>query len=79
MDPNAQTAQALLEQALEHLQSAIALLDRAGAPGQIAAHADLAANQLADLLLPAEAKIMRVQLDDENPGTDSTFWRPRPH
>ena len=36
----------MLQDALDHLRSAIALLDRAGAPGHIAAHADLAASEL---------------------------------
>ena len=35
-----------LVQALTHLQAAIDLLDRAQAPGQIAAHVDLARHQL---------------------------------
>jgi hypothetical protein len=36
----------LLSRALEHLESAIELLDDARAPGQIAAYVDLAAHQL---------------------------------
>lgn len=40
----------MLATALEHLQTAIELLDEAEAPGQIAAHVDLAAHQLADAL-----------------------------
>lgn len=36
----------LLSRALEHLKSAIELLDDARAPGQIAAYVDLAAHQL---------------------------------
>jgi hypothetical protein len=40
----------LLVQALGHLQAAIDLLDRAGAPGQIAAHVDLARHQLSDAI-----------------------------
>ena len=35
-----------LKDALHHLQSALDLLDRAGAPGQIGAHVDLAIHQL---------------------------------
>lgn len=39
-----------LARALDHLLSAIQLLDLAGAPSQIAAHVDLSACQLADLI-----------------------------
>lgn len=42
--------QAMMTSALDHLQQAIELLDQAEAPGQIAAHADLAVHQLADAL-----------------------------
>jgi hypothetical protein len=45
---------ALLIDALEKLRSAIDLLDQAEAPAQIAAHADLAASQLDDLLARPE-------------------------
>jgi hypothetical protein len=38
--------QHMLAEASDHLRSAIDLLDRAGAPGHIAAHADLALNEL---------------------------------
>lgn len=79
MNSNPLPARSLLEAALEQLHSAIALLDRAGAPGQIAAHVDLAANQLADILLPAAREIRPLQGEDENPATGSTFWRPRPN
>jgi len=37
-----------------HLRAAIELLDLADAPAQIAAHVDLGACQLADLIEPAE-------------------------
>lgn len=40
----------IMTTALEHLQQAISLLDQAEAPGQIAAHVDLAVHQLADAL-----------------------------
>lgn len=79
MDSNPKTAGSLLAAALEQLQSAIAMLDQAGAPGQIAAHVDLAANQLADLIQPAGHQVMRLQVDDENLATDWPFWRQRPH
>lgn len=40
----------LLLLALDQLQAAIGLLDQGGAPGHIAAHVDLAINQLADAI-----------------------------
>jgi hypothetical protein len=42
--------QTMMMSALDHLQQAIDLLDQAEAPGQIAAHADLAVHQLAEAL-----------------------------
>jgi hypothetical protein len=42
--------QEMLTRALEHLRSAIQLLDVSAAPKQIAAHIDLSACQLADLI-----------------------------
>jgi len=45
-----QARQQMLTDAFTHLQSAIDLLDSADAPGNIAAHADLAARQLEELL-----------------------------
>jgi hypothetical protein len=78
MDSNPSPARSMLEAALEQLQCAIALLDRAGAPGQIAAHVDLAANQLADIIQPAGREIMRLQDEDGNPATGSTVWQQRP-
>jgi len=42
----------MLAEAFNHVQAAIALLDRAAAPGNIAAHLDLAANQLHEELAP---------------------------
>lgn len=50
MSDNGNSKQNLLASALFHLRSAIELLDLAGAPGQIGAHVDLAANQLEELL-----------------------------
>lgn len=44
-DPNE-----LLSKALEQLRAAIEILDRVGAPGQIACHIDLGACQLVELL-----------------------------
>jgi hypothetical protein len=59
----------LLARALDQLLSAIALLDRAAAPPQIAAHVDLGACQLADLIEirrgaappPVEAEALSLQ------------------
>lgn len=48
-DDNA-ARQTMMRSALQHLQAAIELLDQADAPGQIAAHADLAVHQLANAL-----------------------------
>lgn len=45
----------LFTRALDHLRSALQLLDRAGAPDQIAAHVDLSACQLEDLIAVAHA------------------------
>jgi len=45
--------QQMLIDASSHLSSAIDLLDRATAPGHIAAHADLALNQLKELISEA--------------------------
>ena len=42
--------QDMLRDALNLLQTALGLLDRAGAPAQIGAHVDLAAHQLAEAL-----------------------------
>lgn len=62
MNPSDQVPDSLLEQALEQLQSAIALLDCAGAPGQIAAHIDLAVNQLRDIVSPHKAHSVACKL-----------------
>jgi hypothetical protein len=42
--------QQMLRDALNLLQTALGLLDRAGAPAQIGAHVDLAAHQLGEAL-----------------------------
>lgn len=52
---NAPYKQQMMAKALDQLQSAIELLDRADAPGQIAAHVDLAINRLERLLSTTEA------------------------
>lgn len=45
----------ILGDALQHLLRAIALLDAADAPGNIAAHADLAAQQLREMIAAPDA------------------------
>jgi hypothetical protein len=50
MTTNSGPNDSMLGQALDHLRSAIALLDLADAPEHIAAHVDLAVNQLENLL-----------------------------
>jgi hypothetical protein len=47
-----------LEAALKHLHLAIDLLDQADAPGQIAAHVDLAAQQLSDAIARGEGDVI---------------------
>jgi hypothetical protein len=49
--------------ALKQLQSAIELLDRANAPGHIAAHVDLAMHQLQDLIDSEVAGERLVQME----------------
>ena len=49
--------------ALKELQSAIALLDQARAPGHIAAHVDLAMHQLQDLIDREAAGARLVQME----------------
>lgn len=46
----------LLVEAADHLRAAIRLLDRSGASGHIAAHADLSLNELDRLLAPTPAR-----------------------
>lgn len=60
--------QALIE-ALNHLQSAIELLDEGTAPGHIAAHVDLAVNEL-ERALSGEAGLSRLEPDRERYGTN---------
>lgn len=55
MSDSVDRKQKLLSNALVHLKSAIELLDQAAAPGHIAAHVDLAANQLEDTLARTKA------------------------
>lgn len=59
----------ILGDALQHLLRAIALLDAADAPGNIAAHADLAAQQLKELIVaPDTGRFTR-------PGEVHAAWR----
>lgn len=55
--------QQLLAEASVHLRSAIDLLDRAAAPGHIAAHADLALNELERLIAGMAFKQSRTPGD----------------
>ena len=56
--------QGKLTEALVQLQSAIQLLDEANAPGHIAAHVDLAVNELMRVLSVAHApSLSRVELN----------------
>lgn len=66
-----------LSDALRHLESAIELLDAAGAPGQIAAHADLALNQLQDHLGKSDPDIIPSFSEGEDHKTVGTPWRQR--
>ena len=60
---NNDSYQGKLTEALVQLQSAIQLLDEAEAPGHIAAHVDLAVNELMRVLSIAHApNLSRVEL-----------------
>lgn len=50
MTNNLRDKHSLLIDAAKHLRAAIALLDEADAPAHIAAHLDLAANQIDDVI-----------------------------
>ena len=50
-EPNSERGRALAE-GLKHIRRAIELLDAAGAPANIAAHLDLAAHQLSQVITP---------------------------
>jgi hypothetical protein len=60
-DPKICRLRAILTEALEHLQSALNLLDSASAPAQIGAHVDLAIHEL--YLAVAEAQIGDTVMD----------------
>jgi len=64
-------ARQTLGDALHHLQTAIDLLDAADAPGTIAAHADLAAQQLKALLVAADARRSADRVKLMEPGENS--------
>lgn len=65
--------------ALDLLTAAIQLLDRAGAPGHIATHLDLASHQLEDVLPKAlVARLSRSDPWHEDGETVSTIPQPRP-
>lgn len=55
----------MLSEALSHLEAAIGILDRAGAPGHIAAHVDLAARQLEEALSYGSADLRPAQAGRE--------------
>ena len=55
----------LLAKALAQLQSAINLLDRAEAPGHIAAHVDLAMHQLRDAMSAPEQNTVQIAKNAE--------------
>ena len=64
MNNQKRPARAMLLEALGQLQSALELLDRAEAPGHIAANVDLALNQLLGELTPGESRQLRSLLAD---------------
>lgn len=79
MKPNDQDVWPLLHVALQQLQSAIELLDRCSAPGQIAAHVDLAANQLQDILSVARPEASQWQGSDTDRQVTSSSRQSRPN
>lgn len=64
MHKTKQPERAILLDAFNKLQSALELLDRAGAPGHIAANVDLALNQVLGELAPDESLQLRSLLAD---------------
>jgi hypothetical protein len=63
------SAQQMLVDALSHMREAIELLDRAAAPGQIAANVDLAVNQLEEVLLPMSQTLTQYTASEADCGT----------
>src|SRR2546423_15591228 len=55
----------LYSEALQRLQSAIDMLDRANAPGHIAAHVDLAMHQLQDVIDAEATRAREAQLQSK--------------
>lgn len=78
--PTASANQPMLEQALDHLRSAIDLLDRAAAQGHIAAHVDLAVHELRKAISARAAQeTVPARADAEGLQTISTFSQRRRH
>jgi hypothetical protein len=76
-EPHKNTENMLIE-AMNHLRAAIDLLDRAGAPGHIAAHADLAFNQLEQGVSTGNCESLRkLGAGDEDCGHLRTCYPPR--
>jgi hypothetical protein len=71
MNGSDSTSTDLMISALEHLREAIELLDQAEAPGQIAAHADLARHQLIEAIAASGATAAEMA-SFPNVGTLST-------
>jgi len=71
MSKESSEARQTLANALHHLQTAIDILDAADAPGTIAAHADLAAQQLKELLLAPDAQRSAGRVKLMEPGEHS--------
>lgn len=67
------TRETLLTDAVRHLEQAIALLDRAGVPGHIAAHVDLAVNQVVDLVPGARRSSTVIGPDPHGFGSVEPF------
>lgn len=73
MDATTNPKTQMLIDAARYLQAAIEKLDDAGAPGQIAAHLDLALHQLTDVLSDANiATLQRANANDDDCGTART-------
>jgi hypothetical protein len=69
MEGKAGRPEQMLLDAANHLQSAIDMLDSASAPGHIAAHADLALQQLKDLISKAP------KINARGPGASDEGYR----
>jgi hypothetical protein len=71
--------QQMLADAFHHLQSAIELLDRADAPGNIAANLDLARHQLQSELSREQRAANRQGANDQDSEAAWTFSRRQIH